>query len=151
VVADEQVISIVCLRAGKEGSQHVGRLGRRLLGEEMPTFHRVPANVIGPVPPEREWAGLSLIPGVERSVRAPRREQRTADAAADCDIGLVVHVTPRQMCLRKAVEKQNRRAGAGPSHKTPRFRGVDYFAREGMTQCLLCPAGREGSIRQPRR
>lgn len=65
--------SVPALRASadKEGSQCVDRLGRRLLGEEMPTLQRVPANVLGPFPPEREWTGLSLVPGVERPVRTP--------------------------------------------------------------------------------
>jgi hypothetical protein len=46
-------------------------------------------------------------------------------------------VTPHQMRLRKAVEKEHRRAGACPSHKDPRFRRVDQFARETIEhRCL---------------
>src|SRR5262249_55988071 len=76
-------------RAGEKRVQRRGGCFGRRFGKEVTGIERASLHIVAPGSPQREWSALIAVPRIERSVRAPQDEKRTADAASCGAIGLI--------------------------------------------------------------
>src|SRR5690348_11998321 len=81
---------------GEETAERAGDGGGSFFGEEVPAADRGAGHVGGEFAPQRERSAIVVIPGRQRSGRAPQDEYWAGDAAARCAVGgIVVAVNAR--------------------------------------------------------